>query len=187
MTNPKLFMLLLGCRPPGRHTEQHDVFFGIGTTPRDLVPQIKAFWPGAGTLHVDAWREVTQVEGYQVLVVPRPESKAPVEASATLFFINLGGYKAAEFDEFHYKMIAVAKDRGEAIRKAKQTAFYKHTGFKGAAAHIDDTYGVDVDDIYPVDEILPGTLKQQYSIQLIAGAATGEDALHLGYFKLNKL
>ena len=42
----KLYMLLLGCKPPGRHTEQHDIFFGIAAELRDLVPEIQQFWPG---------------------------------------------------------------------------------------------------------------------------------------------
>ncbi|MEP6700612.1 MAG: DUF1543 domain-containing protein, partial [Bacteroidota bacterium] len=29
---PKLFMLLIGCKPLGRNIEQHDIFFGIGET-----------------------------------------------------------------------------------------------------------------------------------------------------------
>ncbi|MGN6440105.1 MAG: DUF1543 domain-containing protein [Agriterribacter sp.] len=33
-------MLLLGCKPAGRHTEQHDVFFGIGASLKDLIPDI---------------------------------------------------------------------------------------------------------------------------------------------------
>ena len=64
-----------------------------------------------------------------------------------LFFINLGGYKENEFEEYHYKMLTACEDKSVAIQAAKQTAFYKHTGFKGATSHIDDKYGVDVDDI----------------------------------------
>ena len=30
-------MVLLGCRPPGRFTEQHDIFFGIGNSLKELV------------------------------------------------------------------------------------------------------------------------------------------------------
>lgn len=47
----KLFMLLLGCKPPGRHTEQHDIFFGIAASLRDLVPEIQAFWPELQKIH----------------------------------------------------------------------------------------------------------------------------------------
>ncbi|WP_187263529.1 DUF1543 domain-containing protein [Pontibacter beigongshangensis] len=190
MTHPKLFMLLLGCRPLGRNTEQHDVFFGIGATVKDLVPSLKSFWPEAkASLHVDAWREVTMVNGYRISVVPRTEAAtiAP-EEQAKLFFLNLGGYKATEFDEFHYKMLVVARTKAEAIRQARQTAFYKHTGFKGAPAHVDDKFGVDVDELYQVKELLPEETKRRYSLTLSSTTASSSaDELHLGYFKLNKL
>ncbi|HEY2722863.1 MAG TPA: DUF1543 domain-containing protein [Chitinophagaceae bacterium] len=58
---PKLFMLLIGCTPPGRNIEQHDIFFGIGESVSDLVADVVAFWPGENKLHFDAWREVTNV------------------------------------------------------------------------------------------------------------------------------
>jgi hypothetical protein len=37
-TGVKLFMLLLGSKAPGRHVEQHDFFFGIAASLRELVP-----------------------------------------------------------------------------------------------------------------------------------------------------
>lgn len=178
-------MTLLGCRPPGRNTEQHDVFFGIGETINALVPQIKKFWPGAGTMHVDAWREVTAVDGYSIAVVPKAEA-AP-EADHHLYFLNLGGYKAGEFDEFHYKMLVVAGDKNEAVRKAKQTAFYKHTGFTGAPSHVDDKFGVDVDELHQIQDILAPELTAQYSILISPGNGQSVDKLHLGYFPFHKL
>ena len=67
---PKLYMLLLGSKAPKRNVEQHDYFFGIANSLKELVPQIKAFWPEAGnSIHVDGWREVNNVDGYQVKVV----------------------------------------------------------------------------------------------------------------------
>ncbi len=40
-----------------------------------------------------------------------------------LFFINLGGYKENEFEEYHYKMmLLLQRDKVEAIRKSKRTA-----------------------------------------------------------------
>ncbi len=182
-------MLLLGCRPPGRHTEQHDVFFGIGETLKELVPSVRAFWPEAkGNVHIDAWREVTQVNGFQVAVVAKETAEESVAITAEkLFFLNLGGYREAEFDEFHYKMLVVAKDKGTASKQARQTAFYRHTGFRSAPAHIDDKFGVDVDELYAVQDILTDEAKQQYRIQLTAGSTGPDDAVHLGYFKLSKL
>ena len=179
----KLFMLLIGATPSGRHTEQHDVFFGIGDTIRDLVPQARAFWPEAGKgLHLDAWREVTLVNGYSISVIEDPG----YTGGPQLFFINLGGYKKGEFEEFHYKMIVVAPDKGEAVKAAKQTAFFRHTGFRGANAHIDDKYGVDVDDIHAIRDILPASLKGKYSLALTPTQPhAAEDVIHLGYFKLD--
>jgi hypothetical protein len=185
----KLFMVLLGCKPAGRHTEQHDVFFGIGETIKDMVPQFIRFWPEAkGKLHVDGWREVNVVDGFQVEVQEAAASPAVPFISHRLFFINLGGYKENELEEFHYKMLAVATDKSLAMQNAKQTAFYKHTGFKGAPSHIDDKYGVDVDDVYAIEDILSEELKRQYRITL--APASGDktaDAIQLGYYPLNSL
>ena len=133
--NHKLFMVMLGCKPASRLTEQHDIFFGIGLSLSELIPQINAFWPEAdGNWHVDAWREVTSVDGFQINVIPKTKKVNP----ENLFFINLGGYKPNEFEEYHYKLLTVASTLADAIKKSKQTAFYKHSGFDGAVSHIDD-------------------------------------------------
>ena len=179
----KLFMLLIGCTPEGRNIEQHDIFFGIGNSVKDLIPDVINFWPEAkGKLHFDAWREVTNVNGFDLTVIPQQT----INNSAKLFFINLGGYKQNEFEEFHYKMIVAAADKGEAVRQAKDTAFYKHTGFEGATSHIDDKYGVDVDDLFEIADILPSETKKQYSLLITQPTdKLPEDELHLGYFKLS--
>lgn len=178
----KLYMLLLGATVPGRFTEQHDIFFGIAPTLADLVPDIKASWRGA-KVHIDAWREVTQVGNFHIKVVPAGTESTPAPA---LFFINLGGYRENEFDEFHYKVLSVAKEKGEAIRESKQTTFYKHMGFGKANSHIDDKYGVDVDDIYAITDILPPVFRERFDLRITE--KTGEpDTIHLGYFKLDKL
>lgn len=184
MSVPKLFMVLIGCKPEGRHTEQHDIFFGIASSMKTLLPQIIAFWPEAkGDLHIDGWREVTQVDGFDIRIEERSNGK--VDQTHQLFFINLGGYKENEFDEFHYKMIVAAADKAEAVKRAKATAFYKHTQFYGAKSHIDDKYGVDVDDLYKIEEVLSESIKNQFSISLQAADVIKEDELHLGYFKLS--
>jgi hypothetical protein len=180
-------MLLLGCRPKGRLTEQHDIFFGIASKPADLIPDMLQFWPEVkGVLHVDAWREVTQVNGYTVEVVER-KIPTDVEDKIKLFFINLGGYKPNELDEFHYKMLVACTNKATAIAAAKKTAFYQHTGFKGATSHIDDKYGIDVDDMHEIKDILPSSMKEKYQLAISPSAETKEDMLHIGYFKLDKL
>jgi hypothetical protein len=37
-------------------------------------------------------------------------------------------------------------------------------GFEGAVSHIDDKHGVDIDDIFNVNDILPQKMKEKYSI-----------------------
>ena len=39
-----------------------------------------------------------------------------------LFFINLGGYKPGDFEEYHYKTLTVAQSMAQAVKAAKQTA-----------------------------------------------------------------
>jgi hypothetical protein len=186
MEDLKLFMILLGCKPEGRNTEQHDLFFGIGKTLSDVKKDIIDFWKEAnGRIHIDAWREATSVDEYKITVIKRNDADAV--HNEKLFFINLGGYKQNEFEEYHYKLLTVAPDKGLAIQKAKQTAFYKHTGFEGAVSHIDDKYGIDVDDIYEVEDILPSHLKEQYSIRINKTEDESEDELHLGYLKIDKI
>jgi hypothetical protein len=181
----KLFMALVGCKPQGRHTEQHDVFFGIADSIAELLPVIGSWWPEVkNKFHLDAWREVNYVDGYSVQVVENDDQVG--RGIARLFFINLGGYKAGEFEEYHYKMLTAAPDKNRAIRAAKQTSFYRHTGFKTAPSHIDDKYGIDVDDMYEIKDILPSLQQATYRIRLdAAGPGHSEDPLHLGYFPIH--
>jgi hypothetical protein len=177
-------MVLLGCRPKGRFTEQHDVFFGIATSLKKLIPHMKACWTEAkGKIHVDAWREVTEQDGYAISVVAKEQA---IESKQTLFFINLGGYKRNEFEEYHYKMLTVAKNSAIAIKQAKKVSFYKHTGFTEAPSHIDDKYGIDVDDVYSLKEILAPVFKELYTLQF-KQKEKDTDIIHLGYLKLDKI
>ena len=179
----KLFMVLLGSTPPGRSIEQHDVFFGIAETINELVPAIKKYWP-QGRVHIDSWREVCHVDGHKVAIKHREALNAIEPPAMRLFFINLGGYKPGDMEEYHYKIIVAAPDKGVAIRMAKQTAFYKHTGFKGATSHVDDKFGIDVDDMHEISELLSAYDKANYSIDILLADSVSEDELHIGYVKL---
>lgn len=202
-------MLVIGGKPHGRHIEQHDVFFGIGEELKDLVPALKAFWPEMnGKMHIDSWRKVSRVGGFKVLVRERKEENADesdldkkrlVLGRESLFFVNLGGYKPNDMEEYHYKQLVVAQDLAEASRIAKQTVFWKHH----ESSHIDDKYGIDVDDIYNVEDLLTEEMKRRYRLVFeevvggdvvggdgdggIVGDSSGEDKLEVGYLKLSKL
>ncbi|MFD0940085.1 DUF1543 domain-containing protein [Pedobacter boryungensis] len=186
MQAPQLFMILLGCRPEGRHTEQHDIFFGIGTSLKELIPEMNAFWPEAkGKIHIDALRIVKKVGTHQVTVVNKSEElKTDLNS---LFFLNLGGYKKDEFDELHYKILVVSDQKALAIKEAKKTSFYKHMGYKGATSHIDDKFGVDVDDVFEIKDILTEDTKSKYALKFTPAGEMPEDEIFLGYLPLSKI
>lgn len=183
---PKLYMLLLGSKAPKRNVEQHDYFFGIANSLKELVPHIKSFWPEAGaSIHIDGWREVNQVDGFDVNVIPRENQHD--QSPHKLFFINLGGYQSGKLEEQHYIVLGVNNDRATAVQDAKKTVFFKTNSVKGANSHIDEKYGIDIDDIYKVDDILSDEHKAKYQLVITPGSTLPEDEIHLGYFKLDKL
>jgi len=183
-------MIMLGATPKGRLTEQHDIFFGIGSSLPDLVADMNAFWPEAlGKIHIDAWREVTEVDGFSIEVISKDTI---LENAEKLFFFNLGGYKENEFEEYHYKLLAVSQSLSLATKTSKQTAFYKHYSVKnefskGAISHIDEKYGIDVDDAYNVQDILTSKYKEKYQLKITPSENIEKDILHIGYVKMSSL
>lgn len=174
-------MILLGCKPPGRHIEQHDFFFGVATSLSDLTSEMQAFWPEArGKIHIDGWREVNTVDGYQVNIVPKQKT---VNQGKKLFFINLGGYQPNKFEEQHYILLSVKDDYATALKEAKSTLFFQNS----SSSHVDDKYGIDVDDIYQIEDILSPESKKNYQINLVAAENLVEDEVHLGYLKMSML
>ena len=181
----KLFLVLLGANPKGRVVEQHDYYFGVAENLKDLVPAMRGFWPDAGnTLHVDGWREINYVDGHQITVVPK-NGQAP--GAKRLFFINLGGYQQGALQETHHIMLTVQDDRMPAIKESMKTLFYKTNSMKGAHAHIDEKFGVDVDEVYRIEDVLNEEFKAKYHILIEPAEKALEDAINLGYFKLHQL
>jgi hypothetical protein len=184
-TEMKLFYIILGATPKGRNIEQHDVFFGIGESLKDLVPDMKDFWKKAeGKIHLDCYQEVKFADGYEVKIVEKTDQQTENQ----LYFVNLGGYKRGFFEEFHEQHLMVGDSMGDIVKKAKSTEFYKTMGFEGAVSHIDDKHGVDIDDIFNVNDILPEKMKQKYSIILKkSDAENQENLMGLGYLKIDKI
>lgn len=180
----KLFMIILGGNPIGRLIEQHDVFFGVGDSLAALAEPIAQFWPGV-KIHIDSWREVTVVDNCHITIVPKD---AAMTGSDQLFFFNLGGYKENDLEEYHYKVLTVADSLANATKNAKTSSFYKHLGFKGANSHIDEKYGIDVDDFYNIADILSAEIKEKYALQITkSDTVLADDPLHIGYLPLRRL
>jgi hypothetical protein len=183
----KLYLLLLGAEAPGRVVEQHDYFFGIAEDFAALVPEVRVFWPEAGnSLHIDGWREVTKVDDYAIKVLSKTEPDPHPELN--LFFLNLGGYTTGKLEEQHYTLLTVQDSRLKAVQAAKNNLFYRTNSLKGiATAHIDEKYGVDVDSVHHIGDLLSPTVKARYRIVFEDGTKLPEDKIHLGYFKLDKI
>lgn len=181
----KLYYVILGATPKGRNTEQHDVFFGIAESLKELVPDMKRFWPEAkGKIHIDCYQEVRFVDGFEIRIV----EKTPEISDNHLFFINLGGYEAGRFEELHQQYLMVDQSMSKIIKRVKKTEFYKIKGFPEAVSHIDDKYAVDIDDIFKVDDILPLEMKEKFSLVLEkTDVENQENFTHIGYLKISKL
>ena len=184
-TKLKLFYIILGATPKGRNIEQHDVFFGIAENLQELVPAMKEFWKEAeGKIHIDCYQEVKFADGFEVKIADKTEKRTENQ----LYFINLGGYKTGHFEEFHEQHLMVGKSLAEVVKKAKQTEFYKTMGFEGAVSHIDDKHGVDIDDIYNVNDILPSSMKEKFSILLTkSDTELQTNFTKVGYLKIDKI
>ncbi|ROI00324.1 DUF1543 domain-containing protein [Chryseobacterium daecheongense] len=181
----KLFYIILGATPTGRNIEQHDVFFGIAENLKELVPHMKDFWKEAdGKIHIDCYQEVRFADGYEVKIVEKTDAISENQ----LYFINLGGYKKGYFEEFHEQHLMAGSSMGEVVKKVKETEFYKTMGFENAVSHIDDKHGVDIDDIFNVNDILPQAMKEKYSIILErSDEKNQENPMGLGYLKIDKI
>lgn len=129
---------------------------------------------------MDAYRVVNHVEGFKVEVI---EKDAPSNTSQRLFFMNLGSYQSNTFEELHYKMLIVAEEKSSAIKKAKESEFFK----RYFSPHIDDKYGVDVDDVFEIEEVLPEDMKAKYQLAFTPMNGLPEDEMALGYMPVDKL
>lgn len=210
-----LYCILLGCTPKGRHTEQHDVMFGVAKSIDELYSEMKLFWhkpmiddvskaikkalPGFDAVafgnnllqtlaqrdrvHIDAWMKVEFAGGYKIVI--QKKNSAVKDETQKLYFVNLGGYKAGEFEEFHKKLFVVASGVTDAVAQLRNHEFMnEHTpqtlGTK-AKAHFDDKHKIEfeADDIVCIADTL-----SDYEITLEPCTHTGENETVIGYVPL---
>ncbi|PZU85082.1 MAG: DUF1543 domain-containing protein [Chryseobacterium sp.] len=176
----KLFYVILGATPKGRNIEQHDVFFGVAERFEDLIPEMKSFWADT-KIHIDCYQEVRFADGFELKIVDNNSYRQEEQ----LFFINLGGYKPGHFEEFHEQHLMVGTSLSDVIKRVKQTEFYRTMGFANAVSHIDDKHGVDIDDIYNVQDLLSKNTKEKYSIIFEkSDIENQENVMKIGYLKV---
>lgn len=176
-----LYMMLLGCKPAGRLTEQHDIYFAVGANLIEAAKNIDSIWPEAkGDIHIDAWRRVTKVGDSCIDII---EDKKATDNNNDLFFVNLGGYKAQEFEERHFKVLLVAENMKEAKKMANEASFFTNHIYP----HIDDKFAIDLDDIFSIPEYVEEQ-HPNYRISITAANENAtEDSIQNGYFQLHLL
>lgn len=210
-----LFCILLGCTPKGRNTEQHDIMFGVAHSIEQLYADMKVFWykpmvddmakalkkaiPGfdvytfgdemlqkwshRNKVHIDAWMKVEYAHGYNISIRPKVDSKT--DSAQKLYFVNLGGYKEGEFEEFHKKLFVVATGVTDVVAQLRTHPFMKEytppaLGTK-AKAHFDDKHKIEfeADDIVCVEDVL-----SNYEIVLQKKDIASENETMIGYVPL---
>lgn len=136
-------------------------------------------------MHIDAWTKVEYADGYKVKIQPKSEPMS--ESEQKLYFINLGGYKESEFEEYHQKLFVVAPAVSEAIGKIIDNDFMKayspeSLGLAGSA-HLDDQYKIDfeADDIVCVSE----AIGDDYVLTLEKVESNPANEMVVGYTHIN--
>ena len=129
----KLFAVYVGGEIKGANIELHDMRFVVGQTIENTYDELRLQWWGIpSSLHVDCWSELSQADGYKIILKPEPYT-----GSEKLYYVNLGGYDPNDFLELHKNMFVVAESEQKAKVKALKTVRHWNT------FHKDDLYNID--------------------------------------------
>ena len=116
----KLFAVFTGGNHPRANIELHDLRFVAGESVEATIPTLRAAWWGKpSSLHIDGYAELTEVDGWQVDLVPGPAPEAPAR---TLLYVNLGGYTPELFGEQHNYLFLAGSDKAEVWSRARALA-----------------------------------------------------------------
>ncbi|MDE1901177.1 MAG: DUF1543 domain-containing protein [Alphaproteobacteria bacterium] len=164
-----LFVFYLGGKTATSLIEVHDVRFAVGESVEACHDFLRTQWWGeAKGLHIDCYGVLDYADGYDVAL-----SRDPASGDAKLYFVNLGGYDAAQFTELHRNVFVVAA--GEAAAKAKAKA--QIAGWD--LPHKDNI--CEIDALLPVGDALAG---QGWHLRLTPAATPRPFVFTCGYFPI---
>ncbi|MGA7297789.1 MAG: DUF1543 domain-containing protein [Rhodanobacteraceae bacterium] len=162
-----LIACVLGGSAPGAKTELHDVAFAIGNSVDLIHEQLLESWFGEPHgLHIDAWVILDTVDGHRVRLQPTASDNG-----LSLYFINLGGYRAGEFGERHAWWFFVAPSKAEAKARARQSL-------------LQDCEQIHKDDLHDVDDCLQVSTVAGWHIHLDADPDAAAPKVSNGYWPL---
>jgi hypothetical protein len=118
----KLFAFYIGGSTPTSLIEVHDARFGVGEKIDDCYDDIrKSWWGTPESLHLDCWGELNAADGHDIVL-----KDTPAEGDSKLWFVNLGGYDPADFNELHKNVFVVAPSESKAkVRALKMILDWK--------------------------------------------------------------
>lgn len=162
----KLFAVYLGGSAPRSNIELHDVVFVVGHSLKETYPKLKEKWLGYPEKipHIDSYIELSYVDGFQVSLTPSSLNSINEEEIYKLYFVNFGAYGENLFGEIHQSAFYVAKNKPEAIQKARKELcvgmFQSHLD-----NHLDveELVDFDVDDVLEVENVDGYCLKLTHS------------------------
>lgn len=109
-------MIMVGGHTPTSNLEVHDMRFAAANSIEETYEILQQEWWGTpDSLHLDVWARITCIDGHDVVLRPEPS-----DSKEKLFFVNLGGYDPAHFDELHKNILVVAESEAWAKHKAKE-------------------------------------------------------------------
>lgn len=142
----QLYQFYLGIQMPHANLELHDVQFVVAPEPQAAFAGLKRIWAHTGArLHIDAWREINWVAGYDVLLCNRP-----CAGRAKLFFVNVGAYRPGDLAEWHAFDLFVAQDEHDAKQQALGTLLpHAHLQHKDNLNEVDNILKLNqFDDVF---------------------------------------
>lgn len=139
-----VFAVYLGGTCKGARIEVHDLVFVLSESVKTAFPKLKELWFGdKNSVHVDAWSELSQVDGYEVsLKTPSAKSKKSLNK---LYAVNVGCYNKQMFGEEHHFFFLVGQNKNEVKARAKGLVKDRQL------LHVDNL--IDVDDVIELSQI----------------------------------
>lgn len=166
----KLFAFYIGGATETSLIELHDVRFVAAASLDDAIAKIKDTWWGtAKSLHLDCWGELTSADGYNITL-----RDTPYTGEDKLWFVNLGGYDPADFNELHQNVFVVAPTASKAqVRALKQAPTWQ-------SRHRD--YVHEIENLHEIGTFLP----QGWYIHLEKTDAPVPFTFECGYWPIGK-
>lgn len=168
----KLFMFYVGGDCGSSNIELHDIRFSIGESTEDCYDDLrKQWWGDPKSLHLDCWGAIEQADGYDVELT----KEAVPGDQPRLFFLNMGGYDLAQFEELHRNILLVVPDE----RTARFEGLSRVKGWTQPHK----------DNIYEVEKMVDLSAAMQaygYSLRLTKATVSKEFVFGCGFVRIGQ-